>query len=243
MSQEISGNTYGNLNVRSSSNWGPGTSVEFSTLDYNKGNDTAGIASASWCARVNDTNQWVSLSALEPVEFVGVKTQGRGDNYDQWVTSYRIRYTLDGATWFDGPTFNGNTDKTTIVTNRFATPIVARTIAIHPLTWNTHISMRFDAIFKTIARVQVGTVTHSTPISSEVTYQIAFPQAYPVGVIPQIITQIQQVDTNNNHCLSVFVGSRNITNTGFSFVFQGNANSLINSITGTWTAVAGPTYF
>ncbi|EFA75555.1 discoidin II [Heterostelium album PN500] len=249
MSGEIFGNTYGCLNVRSSSNFNAEHSVEYGLINYNKGNDTPKTASSSWCALTNDApNQWVTLSSTEPVEFVGIRTQGRGD-FDQWVTSYQVKYTLDGSNWNTGPSFNANTDRNTIITNRFDTPIIARSIAIHPLTFFGHISMRFDAIFKTFPRMQTGTVKHEGgPLASgmgerTVDYKVVFPKAFPVGVIPNVTTAVQLIDSSNLKNLRINIGQKDVTNTGFTIVFKTWFDTQLFAATGTWFAFVKPEYF
>jgi hypothetical protein len=46
-----------------------------------------------------------------------------------------------------GRIFIGNTDRNSKVRSDFTTPVRARSIRIHPLTWFNWISLRFDAIY------------------------------------------------------------------------------------------------
>ncbi|EFA75554.1 discoidin II [Heterostelium album PN500] len=247
---EIYGNKYGCLNVRSSSNWNANHSVEFGTLNYEKGNVITGnLSSSAWCALTNDApNQFVTLSSTEPVEFIGVCTQGRGDA-DQWVTSYQVKYTLDGSNWVNGPSLNANNDRHTIVTNRFQTPIIARSIAIHPLTYFGHISMRFDAIFKTIVRAQNGSVNHSNSnLSSgmgprDAEYKVVFPRAFPTGVTPVVSTSVQQIDANNQKNLRINIHAKDITNTGFTMVFSTWFDTILYDCVGSYVALVPPEIF
>ena len=47
----------------------------------------------------------------------------------------------------NGRIFVGNTDRNTKVRANFNTPVRARAIRIHPLTWNGHTCLRFDVIY------------------------------------------------------------------------------------------------
>ena len=55
------------------------------------------------------------MSIDQPRYWTNVILQGRGD-YPQWVTSFKVTYSLEGQYWYDvddGKTFEGNNDKTT----------------------------------------------------------------------------------------------------------------------------------
>jgi hypothetical protein len=82
---------------------------------------------------------------------VATITQGRFDGA-QWVTTYRVMYTVTGSPddWQyvdNGRIFVGNTDSNTKVRVNFNTPVRARAIRIHPLTWYGSICLRFDVIY------------------------------------------------------------------------------------------------
>ena len=69
---------------------------------------------------------------------------------NQYVTSYRVLHSLDGKIWTyadGGKTYAGCLDRTTKVRNDFGDEIYARYIRIYPITWNEHISLRFDVIY------------------------------------------------------------------------------------------------
>ena len=75
--------------------------------------------------------------------------QGRGD-YDQWVKSYKVLYSVDGDIWEytdNGKTYTGSMDRSTKIENDFDNIVEAKYIRIYPQTWNGHISMRFDALY------------------------------------------------------------------------------------------------
>eukprot|EP01132_Coremiostelium_polycephalum_P002876 gene2876-3574_t len=140
---------YNNIvSLRASSEYNGHYSVQHALLNFktdpNVGPD--GDGSESWSARFNDTNQYIMAGGQLPMDFIALQIQGRGDA-DQWVKSYKIRYTLDNVNWVElnnGQVFNGNYDRNSIVTHTFDYPIRARAMSIHPVSWNNHISLRLE---------------------------------------------------------------------------------------------------
>ena len=106
------------------------------------------ISNYAWSAQTNNNQQWVQINSALPELWIAVVTQGR-PNADQWVTSYKVSYTLDGQEWIyvdGGATFSGNSNRNTKVRNNFTQPVRAIAIRIQPQTWYRHVSLRFDAI-------------------------------------------------------------------------------------------------
>lgn len=62
----------------------------------------------SWSSRVNDANQWLQVDFLQNVKIAKIATQGRQNNYDQWVTKYKIMYSEDGPTSSTFKTYQEN---------------------------------------------------------------------------------------------------------------------------------------
>ncbi len=84
------------------------------------------------------------LGSVKPVN--GVATQGRSDFSGQRVTSYTVKLSIDGTTWFDVPgTFTANTDDNTVVTNWFG-QYHARYVRIYPQSSVSHMSMRAEVL-------------------------------------------------------------------------------------------------
>jgi hypothetical protein len=54
--------------------------------------------SHAWQSRSNDLGEWIQVSQENPRLWTGVIMQGRGD-WDQWVKSIKIAYTLNGKLW------------------------------------------------------------------------------------------------------------------------------------------------
>jgi len=104
-----------------------------------------GRKGGSWIAKYNNVGQWVEVEFDVGVKFTGIATQGRPDA-NQWVTSYRIEYSLDGhfVKYNGGKVFGGNKDRNGIVGHYLDPAIHAKAIRIVPVTWYGHITMRFE---------------------------------------------------------------------------------------------------
>ena len=131
--------------VFASDEWDAAHSIHRSRLDFPKPRQ----GSSSWCAGVNNQEQWIGVDLVTPKLVTTVETQGRG-NHNQWVTAYSVSYSLDGINWEEadeGAVFAGNANKNGRVVTTFATPFQARTVRIHPVAWHGHVSMRFEVYF------------------------------------------------------------------------------------------------
>ena len=106
----------------------------------------------SWSAKENVFGEWIEVAAVSLKYWKGIILQGgrsTGD-YSQYVTSYKVLYSLNGDTWKyaeEGKIYEGNFDHSTKIQNDFAEPIEAKAIRIYPVSWHEHISLRFDAIY------------------------------------------------------------------------------------------------
>ncbi|XP_078696106.1 putative carboxypeptidase X1 [Branchiostoma floridae x Branchiostoma belcheri] len=113
-----------------------------------------GVAGAgAWAARFNTIGEWLQVDLGEMMNVTGTIIQGRYHNYDQWVTSYKLQYSVDGLSWItcassDGyeKVFPGNTDRNTPVTNLLDSPIAARYVRFLPQSWHDHMSMRVEVL-------------------------------------------------------------------------------------------------
>lgn len=109
------------------------------------GTTKVGSQAGAWAALYNNFGQWIQIDFTKVVKITRIASQGR-DDANQWVTSYKIRFGL--TRYFEdynkGNTFQGNSDRKTIVGNVLEPPIVARYIRILPVTWYGHISMRLQ---------------------------------------------------------------------------------------------------
>lgn len=59
---------------------------------------SGGGKTGAWSARTSDVNQWLKVDMGKRKMITGIKTQGRAEA-NQWVTSYTISYSDDGATF------------------------------------------------------------------------------------------------------------------------------------------------
>ncbi|XP_032227696.2 uncharacterized protein LOC5503440 [Nematostella vectensis] len=103
----------------------------------------------AWSAGSNDQYQYLEFQFSHPTKVTRVATQGRQDSA-QWVKSYTIEYSLDGALYTvfkqnrKTHIFTGNTDQHHIVSHVIIPAVIARFIRIHPQTWHSHISLRAE---------------------------------------------------------------------------------------------------
>ncbi|EGC39121.1 hypothetical protein DICPUDRAFT_52865 [Dictyostelium purpureum] len=216
--------------LRTSTNWNADHSQDNCVLNYTNDKSTTRDGAEAWCASILNTDQYIVAGCENPRTFVAVALQGRGD-LDQWVTSYKIRYSLDNVTWSEyrnGAAIQGCADRNTVNTHYFDTPIRARSIAIHPLSWNTHISLRCEFYTKPVltAFTQVGQVNsgNNTPmLSGSGDRNVVVPVTFPVefSKVPDIALNLQYIDctADSNNQVRVKVDPKNITTKGFDAVF------------------------
>ncbi|XP_033104771.1 lactadherin-like [Anneissia japonica] len=119
--------------------------------DRGRLNTVAG-GSGGWAAATNNLNQWIQadLGAIKGV--IGVITQGRSEDV-QWVTSYKVNYSTDGSNYLpvlgssgQVENFSANSDSNSEVKNIFNSVVYAQFIRINPITWQKHISLRFELL-------------------------------------------------------------------------------------------------
>ena len=107
-------------------------------------------------------NGWAQLDLGTVHRVVGVRTQGRGDTgSNSWVTHYQVETSTDGTsfTYVDQQaTFEGNTDRTTVVERRFATAVTARYVRVRPTANNGGSFLRFDVVTQ---ESDAGSLTYS----------------------------------------------------------------------------------
>ena len=104
--------------------------------------------SLAWIAGTNTQGQWMEIDASEPMYIVGVITQGRGNNIQQWVTKFRVEYQL-GESKGENIRLPREFSMPYIRTEHvFVSPIFARYIRIIPLEWVSYIAMRAALLVK-----------------------------------------------------------------------------------------------
>ncbi|XP_019614562.1 PREDICTED: LOW QUALITY PROTEIN: uncharacterized protein LOC109462448 [Branchiostoma belcheri] len=106
-----------------------------------------------WVPRSSNIGEWLQVDLGEMKRVTGTVVQGQQWLYPQWVKSYKLQYSADGANWTtyndsDGTemVFTGNTDNTTPVTNLLDTPIDARYVRFYPQSWQGAISLRVEIL-------------------------------------------------------------------------------------------------
>ncbi|XP_038051445.1 lactadherin-like isoform X1 [Patiria miniata] len=113
------------------------------------------LEGAAWLyAGSSDPNPWIQVDFGGRVIITGVITQGRPDNYNQWVTEFQVAYSNDGQQWTDvtaegesAPTkFPGNSDRSNPVTTTFPKALQTRFLRILPTEWSAHCSMRLEVL-------------------------------------------------------------------------------------------------
>ncbi|XP_078586390.1 uncharacterized protein LOC144868271 isoform X2 [Branchiostoma floridae x Branchiostoma japonicum] len=107
----------------------------------------------AWCANPLNTNQWLQVDVGAETTVAGVITQGRPGSSNQWVTSYKLRFSRDGITWSTyldklgrDRVFSGNSDRDTEVRHLLEPPVTARYVRFWPQAWNSHLSMRVEVL-------------------------------------------------------------------------------------------------
>eukprot|EP01132_Coremiostelium_polycephalum_P009941 gene9941-12191_t len=221
--------TFSILNLRSSSDIDSDHGVKNSLLNFEHKND------GYWQPKVSDTKQYIMASSPIPLSFMAISLQGAGEKED-WVTSFKIRYTLDCKKWFDYNNNNGvevfpaNKNSKSIVTLKFDVPLIARCITLAPQTWNNNIALRWEIYtqqFKEPPQVQVGTVSigdrslnGSTDegVRTE-TRMVLFEK--PFSVVPKVSIGIRLLDsTQKDGQTRILVETANITTLGFDCLFK-----------------------
>ena len=106
----------------------------------------------AWCSAVADDQQWMILNLGDKVrKVVGSVIAARADDFPQYVTSYKVSYSLTGddGDWVEIPDFLGNGDRYGQYQSLFPYIVEARFVRLHPKTWVNAVSTRADVIIIT----------------------------------------------------------------------------------------------
>ena len=121
-----------------------------------------------WCAKILDTNQYYQVGSSFPMVFQKMVISGR-DSINQFITSYSIKYSLDGsnfANYKGSEIFTANVDSTNQVEHIFE-PFTARSVRIIPITWTNYIGGRFEFfISQTLYNLSLPTNTSIKAVAS-----------------------------------------------------------------------------
>ncbi|NXK26500.1 DCBD1 protein, partial [Arenaria interpres] len=93
-----------------------------------------GTAGHSWATQPGSEGSWLELDLGTRRNVTGIITKGSSEQYDYYVTSYRVSSSRDGKNWKpyrgtggqEDKVFEGNTNSREEVSNAFIPPIVAR---------------------------------------------------------------------------------------------------------------------
>ncbi|KAI8498064.1 hypothetical protein Bbelb_240080 [Branchiostoma belcheri] len=106
----------------------------------------------AWVVGTNAIGEWLQVDLGEMETVTGTIIQGCYSLY-QWVTSYKLQYSIDGLSWItytssDGSeqVFPGNTDRNTPVTNLLDCPTDAQYVRFLPQSWHVWMSMRAEVL-------------------------------------------------------------------------------------------------
>jgi len=112
----------------------------------------------AWIAGTNMQGQWMEIDASEAMFIVGVITQGRGENIQQYVTNFRVEYRL-GDSKGENIMLPGEFSMPYVRTEHvFASLIFARHIRIIALEWVSYIAMRAALIVKSCSSCMANAV-------------------------------------------------------------------------------------
>ena len=109
-----------------------------------------------WSVRDNNSSytNYLTITIPSPTFVVGILTQGR-KNSDQWVKTYIVSYNnMSAQTMYvtDSDSFNitftANTDRSSVVLNKFTNPIYTDEITIHLGNYHGHQTMRAGLLLR-----------------------------------------------------------------------------------------------
>eukprot|EP01132_Coremiostelium_polycephalum_P008640 gene8640-10634_t len=107
-------------------------------------------AVSGWAPKTKNTpNEALYVGGLKTV-FTGLGMRGRGiSDYPEWVTLFRVEYTLNGLNWIDyGKNFTGNSEQYNTIYHTFTPPIEAIAIRIVPLAYREWPTFRLEVFSK-----------------------------------------------------------------------------------------------
>ncbi|XP_019624412.1 PREDICTED: lactadherin-like, partial [Branchiostoma belcheri] len=137
----------------------PDASITASSTWYGVGHEPYrgrlnGVAGeGAWSVSSNTIGEWLQVDLGEMTTVTGTIIQGRYHGNGDWVTSYKLQYSVDGLSWMtyansegSEEVFPGNTDRNTPVTNLLDSPTDARYVRFLPQSWHGWMSMRVEVL-------------------------------------------------------------------------------------------------
>ena len=99
----------------------------------------------AWCSRDNiDPLSYLQVDLGDIFQIESVSTWGRQGQYEQYVSSYNLSYSIDGVTFISDDIPNpliGNADQTTEQRNNLNSNIIAQYLRFTPITYYDHKSV------------------------------------------------------------------------------------------------------
>ena len=105
----------------------------------------------SWCAGINQADEYLKLDFGKTMMLTGIASQGHHSN-DEYVSEYRLDYSVDGTTWFTYTQvfkyddirleLNANTGSTVVKELKFLHEVKARYLRIVAKNWHNGICLR-----------------------------------------------------------------------------------------------------
>ncbi|XP_048579550.1 lactadherin-like isoform X2 [Nematostella vectensis] len=117
----------------------PSASITASSNNANAVRARLGTTSGAWCAGSGDVSPYLQVDLGSSHMICAVATQG-DPSADQWVQTYRINYSDDGANWTNyrenntTRKFNGNYDRNSIVRQVLYQAPAARYVRVVPIS-------------------------------------------------------------------------------------------------------------
>ncbi|XP_063212218.1 discoidin, CUB and LCCL domain-containing protein 1-like isoform X1 [Chroicocephalus ridibundus] len=160
-----------------------------------------GTAGHSWAAEPGSDSTWLELDlgarrnitadSRDPSRALpaptGIITKGSSEQYDYYVTSYRVSSSRDGKNWRpyrgssgqEDKVFEGNADSYGEVSNAFIPPIVARYIRVTPQSWHQRVALKVALVGCQPARVRAP-----RPYVPSVPKEVPIPTSRPASHTP-----------------------------------------------------------
>jgi len=119
----------------------------------------------SWCAGINQADEYLKLDFGKTMMLTGIASQGHHSN-DEYVSEYRLDYSVDGTTWFTYTQvfkyddirleLNANTGSTVVKELKFLHEVKARYLRIVAKNWHNGICLRVRVFGFKVCDVDLG---------------------------------------------------------------------------------------
>ncbi|XP_074782207.1 discoidin, CUB and LCCL domain-containing protein 1-like [Athene noctua] len=146
-----------------------------------------GTAGHSWAPEPGSEAAWLELDLGTRRNVTGIITKGSSEQYDYYVTSYRVSSSRDGKNWRpyrgsggqEDKVFEGNADSHGEVSNAFIPPIVARYVRVTPQRWHQRVALKVALVGCQLARVRAP-----RPYVPSIPREVSVPTSRPAGHTP-----------------------------------------------------------